>query len=232
MAKKNQSPAPPRTSVIDAELAIIPDEQLMVFPETERETVKSVLVNLQRLFDSALKAANQWMTLSPESRLKIRQMSPQLEDTWDRLDAVGRGDLHPRLVAAPGKTAALMRKMPIDMQTHYLVNKFEVALEGGDSMMVDLKNMTLDYKRQVLDFDRNAGTVRVRSLAEQRAWLAQQERDRKAKEARQNQMKKEERPGLYRIEKKRGFIDPEKAADGLTFAEAKDFYEAFKRCMK
>ena len=121
-----------------------------------------------------------------------------MRGVWDRLEQVGAGELHPRLVTAQGLSARYLSRLPIAQQDKYLTNRFDVAVGEDDVLKVDLNEMTTEYRRQVFDTT-SPSHIKVRTIAQQRAWLAQEKVKTTAEKTRLNRMTSIDRPGLYKI---------------------------------
>lgn len=183
----------------------------------ERKAVEVILTDLNRAHNAIAKAARKWLTLSEDTRDQVIEATPQgMRDIWLKLDRVGSGTLHPRLVTSSGLASRYLSKLPIEEQERYLSELIEVAIRRGgraDILRVDVENMSSLQRQQV--FAVTGNTVKVRSIAEQKAWLADREQKEREKDA-HAETTRIDRPGRWTVEKGRVFISPEKIEVGLT----------------
>lgn len=77
----------------------------------------------------------------------------------------GRKKIHPLLYVAGTPGASKLMKMPYSLQEKHVKEPVEVLTPGGEPLLVDVMNLKPNQVDQVFGFDR------VRSLAEQRAWI-------------------------------------------------------------
>lgn len=118
-----------------------------------------LVIDACRLYVTAIDA-------SAEARLKFREGCPDVpECTWARIELVGRGIMHSRLLWETGPGAKKVRKLPFSQQKICLEEGIEVLLDGGDTMKMQLTALTNFQVDQVFTKDH------VRTLAEQKAWL-------------------------------------------------------------
>lgn len=105
-------------------------------------------------------------------RLEFADIIPS--EMWSNFEAIGRKWMHPRLLMG-GMTnrrkAAKIKQLPYSLQEKiFNHNRFELLLEGGDKLKLDIMEATTDQVEQLFS-DNN-----IRTLPEQRAWIE----DRKA----------------------------------------------------
>jgi len=94
-----------------------------------------------------------------------------------RFEQIGRKVLHPYLLISDSPAANRLASMPYSIQERYLNEPVPLIIEtskGVDTILVDIKNMSHGQTTQAF------GRGRVRTAAEQRAWLLDQ-RARNAK---------------------------------------------------
>lgn len=190
--------------------------------ESELATLADIAKDIKGATDKIVSAARRWMELSPETQQKVVDATAGgFKDFWARLTRVGLGQLHPQLAMGTSHAAKMLAHLPLEQQQYYLEHLIPVAITNDkgrqDEMMMAPESMTQEIKNQVFEFKRPS-TVKVRSIAEQRAWLLEQKRKEKAKEERQDGMTRIERAG-WTLEGGRIFIKPEKLEKGLTKAE-------------
>jgi len=86
---------------------------------------------------------------------------------WSGFEAVGRKWMHPKLLmGGGGKYASKIKRLPYSAQERiFSGERFELLTSTGDKIKVDVREVTPEQVEQLID-----GT-RIRTLAEQRAWL-------------------------------------------------------------
>jgi len=115
----------------------------------------------------------------PERAQEFRAACPEIpEGTWATLDKIGRGQVDVRLLMRQGGPhRARIARLPGPMQTRLLDGEpVDLLLDAGeevDSLKVDVRNVTSEQAAQLFAGDH------IRSVAEQKAWLA--EREQRAK---------------------------------------------------
>lgn len=77
----------------------------------------------------------------------------------------GRKKIHPLLFVSGAAGAIRLLKLPYSLQEKYTKEPMEVLTANGEVLLVDVMNLNRNQAEQVFGFDR------VRSPAEQRAWL-------------------------------------------------------------
>lgn len=87
----------------------------------------------------------------------------------------GRKKIHPLLFVSGAPGATKMLKLPYSLQEKYTKEPVEVLTANGEVLLVDVMNLKPEQVHQVI------GPDRIRTIAEQRAWL--EEEKRKAAEA-------------------------------------------------
>lgn len=157
--------------------------------------------------------------MSDEDRaLFIDAFPSHYRTTWLNLLRVGRGEMHPKLATAAGRTAQLLRKLPYAEQEQYVVELIPVVT-GSDRRSVryfDVENMPSDLLPQV--FAQGGGRARVRSLDEQRTWRTQQEKASSAKAAKKESTEIN-RPGKWAIRNGRAHLAKALIDRGLTLED-------------
>jgi len=84
---------------------------------------------------------------------------------WRRFEAVGRGSMHPMLLANLTVGARRLERCSYSEQAKYVKGPVEILLANKDVLKVSLHNLTSDQVRQVF------ATDHIRSIPEQRAYL-------------------------------------------------------------
>ncbi len=85
--------------------------------------------------------------------------------TWRRLEAIGNGALDSRLLTAGSAGAAALRRLPVQAQGPALDHGVEVLIGSGDTLRIQIDNLTQQQVRQVFSGDH------IRDIPAQRAWL-------------------------------------------------------------
>lgn len=208
---------------MNAELGLGPVTfNLTGITKVDREAFEALLLDLKAGMDRIAKAARRWVEFSDEVRAKLREAAPPaFGDMWDRLERIGNGSLSPMLYALHGRGAKLLAKMPVPEQERWLSDRVPVlVMKGGnrpDELRVAVEHLSAEQQLQVFKVD--ASGVRIRSIAEQRAWMESQKVKREERAARGTGITKIDRPGRWRVEKGRVFVHPDKLAAGLTKSE-------------
>jgi len=84
---------------------------------------------------------------------------------WAGFEAVGRGWVDKRLLWGGGAAQRALKYLPISMQRQALDGGVELLIGSGESLIVNVDNLTADQCRQVFAKDR------IRDLGAQRAWV-------------------------------------------------------------
>jgi hypothetical protein len=106
------------------------------------------------------------MEFGQTARERLAAACPTIApSTWRRLEALGNGSLDARLLTASSKGAASLRRLPAPIQTRALDEGVEVLIGNGESLRVQVDNLTPDQTRQVFAGDH------IRDVSAQRAWL-------------------------------------------------------------
>jgi len=101
-----------------------------------------------------------------EAREKFAAACPKIAPTtWRRLEALGNGSLDGRLLTAASIGAAALRRLPAPMQTKALDNGVDLLVGSGDTLRVQVDNLTREQSAQVFAIDH------IRDASAQRAWM-------------------------------------------------------------
>jgi hypothetical protein len=195
---------------------------LRKIPAADREALNDILADLQASVERIQSAAARWVTLPEDTRARVVAATPPaMRDLWQRLDKVGGGTLHPQLATAAGLAARYLSRLPLEEQEHYLTQLIPVVVERGGRLLVDKMDVQRmsDFHRQQV-FDAGGHTTRVRSAAEQRAWLEARSALQEADATEEEAHLAVDRPGRWRVEGDRAYIDRRKAEAGITLREA------------
>ncbi len=144
-------------------------KELATIPEWARDVVARIAEGLQDLNNRAQQLAEIYVSaVDRDSRFPIwlRDMAPGLPARWlTILEHVGRGNSDKRLLLGTINAHRLAR-LPLSEQRRALDEPIPVCQLGGDHLLVKLENLSRAQMSQVLGVDR------LRTLEEQRAWLA------------------------------------------------------------
>lgn len=140
--------------------------------------------------------------MSPDGQEEfIRAFPASSRQFWKRIQLVARGELYPSLATKTGRAAQYLAKLPIEDQRRYETELIPVAItdERGrqDVLNMDVEDMSGHLLAQV--FAGSGDRRRIRDIAEQRAWVADQVRKRQATEERE--------AGAVRIERARWIVE-------------------------
>lgn len=189
----------------------------------ERSAVEIILKDLNGAYQKIQKAGRKWITLSEETRETVIEATPLgMREIWTKLERVGTGQLHPRLVTAQGIAARYLAKLPLDEQEKHLTDLIEVSIMRGrrpDVIRMDIEAMSNFQRQQV--FHASGSSVRIRTIPEQRAWLAERER-LEGEKAKKEETTKITRPGRWTVEGGRVYVASEKIESGLTKRDVAD----------
>ena len=187
--------------------------------DDDQAEIKSILVDVSGAYERIQRAGKKWANLDDSTKARVIEATPPaLQSVWHNLERVGTGELHPQLVTARGVAARYLSKMDLEDQTKHLTERFELLLDDGDKVMVDIDSMTSDQRKQI--FAKNGSKVKVRSLPEQKAFRIDQTEKEKRRQERER-YSTISRPGRWDIEKGRVTIDPALNAAGLTLRDVK-----------
>lgn len=183
--------------------------------KTEHDVLVSIMADIKRGLDATLRAARAWVELPEGARKKIvEQTRPSMREFWQKLEQVGVGHLHPQLATVSGLAARYLGKLPLEQQEGYLRDGIPVAsLRGKDHRLVDVVTMSEDQRKQV--FRRAGEGIAVRTVDEQRAWLADQAAKRVLEKERLAGLKTVERVG-WSVRAGRVFVKAARVESGLT----------------
>lgn len=184
----------------------------------EQSVLQEILRSVQVSMDSLAKAAQLWIGLPSKTRKRIvNQTNASYQDFWDKLDRVGRGELHPQLATVGGTAAKLLGKLPLEAQEKYLRELVPVVVskgKGWDTRLVDVAEMSEDQRKQVFKMAAD-GTVTVREAEAQQVWLSEKAARRLLQDGVAESLRKVERNG-WRVEKGRVWVKPASIEAGLT----------------
>jgi hypothetical protein len=198
---------------------IVPDFELKGLSAEDRAVLSQIFAGLSGAANSILEAGQLWIGLRESVREKVLNNVPP---TWRkflaRLERVGQGTLHPMLYSAASNASTWLAKMPIDDQDRFLRERIPVAIKRGgkwDIKNLDVEEMSEEQRKQV--FKTVESVVIVRSIEEQQAYAAEQEKRKERQEAAElGNLTVINRPGRWKVEKGRVWPDKIKLTDGLT----------------
>lgn len=184
----------------------------------DKRILSEILTDLTGAADRIRRAGSKWVSLSEKTRDKVLENIPS---TWkvffQRLQRVGEGSLHPHLYSATGYAASCLGRLPIEEQDKYIRELIPVSVMSGrtpDVLRIDVEDMSAAQRSQV--FKQAGKSVSIRSIPEQRAWLAEQKRKQDKEDDAELGLTDITRAGRWRVHKGRVFIDPDKVESGLT----------------
>lgn len=119
------------------------------------------------------------------------------QDAWDKLEAIGRKYIHPKLLMGfGGRHAKRIRKLPYHVQEQILAGeKFDYLTASGSTLKIDALGCTESQARQLFD------TTRIRPVPDQRAWIEAERMERqlaKADEAEPYEILRKKKEVLFR----------------------------------
>lgn len=185
------------------------------------EAVTDILREIKGATDRIAKAARKWVALPEEVQAMVREGTPMaLRDVWTRLERIGNGELHPLLYQAYGHGVNLLGRLPLEDQEKYLTEKLPVVIDRGgvrDNQRMAVQDLGPMLRLQV--FAVSGRSVKVRTLAEQRAWLIEQGRKADERARKASKTVSIDRPGRWRVEDGRVHVDASLVARGLTLRD-------------
>ena len=102
----------------------------------------------------------------PEFRDLIIARFPKIApSTWRKLESIGNGILDHRLLTDSSAGASILRRLPGPIQTRALNEGVAVLIAGGETLRVQVDNLTPEQARQVFASDH------IRDESAQRAWV-------------------------------------------------------------
>jgi hypothetical protein len=184
--------------------------------KAEHELLNSIMADIKRGLDATMRAARTWLALSEKARARIvEQTRPSLRDFWTKLERVGAGELHPQLATVSGVAARYLGKVSLAEQELYLRDGIPVVLatRSRDVRLVDVVMMSEEQRKQVFKVA-GAGWA-VRTVEEQKHWLADQAARRLLRQEAKSTLKKVDRVG-WSVERGRVFVKAGRVKEGLT----------------
>ncbi len=181
-----------------------------------REIADQLLRGLDDITRKTARLGALLVEMSDEDRAIFMAGFPsQYREIWKNLHRVGLGEMHPRLVTASGRAAQALRKLPFAEQEQYLVELIPVVIGDGPRAVkhFDIENLPADLMSQV--FAQGGSIARVRSVADQRTWRAQNAAKKDAAEAKR-ETTEINRPGKWAVRHGKVFIAVKWVQSGLT----------------
>lgn len=139
---------------------------------TENKPAKNSVSQFVELLNQGLQAWNDAAAIAreniakdPEWPDKVAEACPMLSPDKVRAFCKIGQTVHVNLFLASGSGPNALRRLPIALQDKYVSEPVAVLIANGESLLVDVNNLTPDQASQVFAHDG------VRSLAAQRAWL-------------------------------------------------------------
>lgn len=141
--------------------------------QIEKNAAKQVADLIYQGVDSWLKAGEiiaREMDKNPDFIEQISDQYPDLPvNILYRFEQIGRKQVYPRLLLNDSPGARRLIKMPYALQVKYSDEPMALLTKSGDSLKVEVRNLTPDQANQAFASDH------IRTLAEQRAWLEDKE---------------------------------------------------------
>lgn len=105
----------------------------------------------------------------PDAKRQILARFPEFSiSLLNQLEAVGRGQLHPRLTMTANPGFVRLRGLPMSDQVRYMEEPVELLVEKDgvyDTLLVLVKDLTAEQAKQVFSADH------IRTSGAQRAWM-------------------------------------------------------------
>lgn len=153
---------------------------------------------LDRFATVIVEAARKFMQMTDKGREKMKgHPNPQVAGFSAALERVAAKELHPRLAITNGWAARKLGEMDIEVQAQVIENGVPLALPEDDQMRKPVDDISREETAQV--FDSTARPPAIRSIEEQRAWLAAKRLDEKRLAKQERSTKLIVRKGRYRI---------------------------------
>lgn len=154
---------------------------------------------LDRFAGVVVEAARKFMQFSERGREKMRaHPNPQVAGFAAALERVAARELHPRLAMTSGWAARKLALLPFDTQEEVLTRLIPVALPDGDHINKPVDDLSREETAQV--FDSTVSPPTIRTLDEQRAWMAARKLEDQRKARLERSQKLIVRQGRYRIQ--------------------------------
>lgn len=135
------------------------------------DAINDLMVKGMEAWKAAGKIVADLVDKDPDAIDRILEVSPMLTKGILRsLERIGRDELLPELLLRNGLVYARLRELPIQLQRRYVKEPVPLMIQtanGPDTLNVTLDALSPLQARQVFSSDG------VRSLSEQRAWLAE-----------------------------------------------------------
>ena len=93
---------------------------------------------------------------------QCKDISPE---TIYRFEQIGRQQLYPNLLLNDSPGVRRLRRLPYELQKKHATAPVTLLLSGGETLEMDVRNLTPGQAAQVFAGDR------LRTIAEQRAWV-------------------------------------------------------------
>ena len=112
----------------------------------------------------------------PESMNRICEVTGLDENIIRRFYQIGKQQLHPKILCSTAQGVMRLASCQYHEQEKYLEQPIELLVADGETLLVMADNLTREQVQQIFNRDH------VRSLPEQKAWLATEEKLRIEKE--------------------------------------------------
>lgn len=141
------------------------------------EALTSGLENIVKAAKIYVEAIDSNPALADEFAAEFRDVVPA--SAWAGFEAVGRKWMHPRLLmGGGGRYASKIKRLPYHAQERiFNGERFDMLLPDGDTIRVDIREAAPEQADQLFEGNH------IRTLAEQKLWLAKRKQEPEAEEA-------------------------------------------------
>jgi len=142
--------------------------------EITRNYIEEFKKALQSGLDNIVKAAEIYVEAIDSDYEAKDKFSSSFDGTipaaaWAGFEAVGRKAMHPKLLFGGGNNRGYIKRLIYSDQEDVLSGKrVSLLIDGGDSIMVDPREITKEQAQQLFDRDH------IRTLSEQKAYVESQ----------------------------------------------------------
>lgn len=154
---------------------------------------------LDRFASVIVEAARKFIQMTDKGRERMKaHPNPQVAGFSAALERVAARELHPRLAITNGWAAKKLGEMTYDVQEEVLTRLIPVAMPDGDHVNKPVDDLSRDETAQV--FDSTTQPPTLRTIEEQRAWLAAKRLAEQRLARQERNQKLIVRKGRYRIQ--------------------------------
>jgi len=149
----------------------------------KRDYVEEFKQAYSRARDGILEAAEIYVEAVDEDPANREIFKRELSGTvptsaWDRLEAIGRKTIDPKLLLGMGgKHTARIKRLPYSLQQAILSGeKFDYLTSSDSTLKIDLLTCTDEQAKQVFD------STELRTISQQKSWIEAEKRERQMSE--------------------------------------------------